>query len=100
MASCSADRTANIYSVNTSTVLHKLEGHKGEVTRVLFNSQGDFLITTGMDGIARIWGTESGKNIGLLEGHSEEIFSCDIDYYSRHIITCSKDNMCNIWKMI
>lgn len=67
---CSADGTANLYSTNTSALLHSLQGHQGEVTRVLFNPQGDKIITTGMDGIARIWDVESGRNIGLLEGHS------------------------------
>ena len=70
LASGSADKTANVYSVNTSAKLHTFEGHNGEVTRVLFNPQGDSVLTTGTDGIARIWDTESGKNIGLLEGHS------------------------------
>lgn len=57
------------------------------------------MITTGMDGIGRIWDAESGRNIDLLEGHSQEIFSCDIDYYGNNIITCSKDNQCNIWTL-
>lgn len=71
LASCSADKTANIYSVNTSSCLHKMQGHSSEVSRVMFNPQGNRVITAGMDGIARIWDSETGKNIGLLEGHSE-----------------------------
>ena len=55
LATCSSDFTANVYSTNTSALLHKLEGHTGEVTRVMFNSQGNKIITTGSDGIGRIW---------------------------------------------
>ena len=54
-------------------------------------------MTTGYDGIGRLWDTNSGKNVEVLEGHEQEIFSCDIDYYSEHIITCAKDNLCNLW---
>lgn len=67
---CSSDRTAKLYSTNTSALLHSFEGHDGEVTRVLFNPQGKRVITAGMDGIARVWDTDTGKNVDLLEGHS------------------------------
>lgn len=52
---CSSDSTANVYSTNTSVLLNRLQGHEGDVTRVLFNPQGDKVLTTGMDGIARLW---------------------------------------------
>ena len=70
------------------------------MTRVKFNAQDDFILSTGFDGIGRIWDSETGKNIGLLEGHDDEIFSCDVSYYSEHIITSSKDNSCIIWKNV
>ena len=70
-ATCSADCSAHIYSTNTTGLLHKLQGHEGSVTRVLFNPQGDQVLTSGMDGVGRIWDSESGQNIGLLQGHSE-----------------------------
>lgn len=54
-ATCSADCNVNVYSTNTSALLHSLKGHSGQVTRVIFNPQGDQIISTGMDGIARIW---------------------------------------------
>lgn len=66
LATCSADMTTNVYSVNTSTSLHSLKGHKGEITRVIFINNGSCVLTTGSDGIGRIWDIESGRNIGLL----------------------------------
>jgi WD40 repeat protein len=55
-----------VYNVDTSSCIHTLKGHDREVTRVKFNPQGDFILTTGFDGIARIWDSESGQNTSLL----------------------------------
>jgi WD40 repeat protein len=62
----SADSSAYVYNVDTSSCIHTLKGHDREVTRVKFNPQGDFILTTGFDGIARIWDSESGQNTSLL----------------------------------
>lgn len=55
-----------VYNVDTSTCVNTLRGHQREITRVKFNAEGDFILSTGFDGIGRIWNTENGKNIGLL----------------------------------
>ena len=43
----------------------------GEVTKVKFNPQGSLILTTGYDGIGRIWDAKTGKNVDVLEGHEQ-----------------------------
>jgi hypothetical protein len=38
---------------------------------VKFNAEGDLILSTGFDGIGRVWESESGKNVSLLEGHED-----------------------------
>jgi len=33
---------------------------------VKFSSQGDFILSTGFDGIARVWNSDTGENIEVL----------------------------------
>lgn len=62
----SADSVIRVYNVDTSSCSNVLKGHQREITRVKFNAEGDFILSTGFDGIGRLWDTETGKNIGLL----------------------------------
>ena len=67
----SADSSVRMYNVDTSTCDFTLKGHQSSVTRAKFNPQDDFILSTGFDGIGRIWDSKTGKNIGLLEGHED-----------------------------
>lgn len=51
----SADSAVRIYNVDTSICSYTLKGHQREVTRVKFNAQDDFVLSTGFDGIGRLW---------------------------------------------
>ena len=72
-------------------------GHKGEVSKVMFDSRGNNLLTGSSDGTCKIWSVSDGKCLQTLEGHHDEIFSCSYNYDGDTIITASKDNTCKIW---
>ena len=93
----------------------KLQGHKGEVSKVVFSAQGARLLTASGDKTARLWDVGTGECVQVLEGHTEEIFSCAFNYEGDTIITgetlpvcvCvlaalpatgSKDNTCRLWR--
>lgn len=67
----SADSVVRVYNVDTATCSQTLKGHQREITKVKFNAEGDFILSTGFDGIGRVWDSETGKNISLLEGHED-----------------------------
>ena len=47
-------------------------GHTSAVNKVVFDTQGNWLATTGSDGTARIWDTENGRELKHLGGYQEE----------------------------
>jgi len=58
--------STKVYNTNTLACHYTFKGHKGEITRVIFMNNGMNLLTTGYDGIGRIWDLELGKNVCLL----------------------------------
>jgi dynein assembly factor with WDR repeat domains 1 len=73
-------------------------GHTAEISKVVFNSKGDTIMTASSDCTVRLWDVDTGSCKQVLEGHKEEIFSCAFNYDGSIIITASKDNTCRIWK--
>ena len=55
--------TARIYCVNSKAqnCLAKLVGHKGEISKVIFNPQGSRVLTASIDKTARLWNSSSGE---------------------------------------
>lgn len=50
----SLDKTIKIWGVN-GKLFHKLIGHDGEVTRVEFNPNGQYILSSSMDGVIKVW---------------------------------------------
>lgn len=62
LASGSGDRTAKIWDPKTLACLHTLH-HSRAVSAVKLNPKATSLATTSLDGLVRLWNTESGKLI-------------------------------------
>ena len=77
-----------------------LTGHTGEISKVVFDSRGNTLMTGSSDSTVRLWDVETGILKQKLEGHKDEIFGCAFNYDGDTIITASKDNTCNIWSSL
>ncbi len=78
--------------------MKKILGHDAEISKVVFNSKGNLLMTGSSDSKIMLWDVETGTCQQVLEGHKEEIFSCAFNYEGDTIISASKDNTCRIWK--
>lgn len=50
-----------------------MKGHEKNITRVIFNRDGDLLFTAASDKTPTVWDTESGERIGTYNGHSGSI---------------------------
>ena len=98
LVTCSSDSYICLYNPNLFTLSHKLKGHQSDVTRVKFNPQGDFILSTGIDGIGRVWMTGTGENVGLMQGEGE-VWACDVSYDAASVLMAAKDGHCSIWSL-
>lgn len=55
-----------IWDVETGELLNTFEGHQAGIWSVLFNSDGDRLVTSSFDGTVRIWDVETGEILHTL----------------------------------
>ncbi len=59
---------ARILRVNGFNVLHTLTGHSNHVYSVDFSPDGQLLLTTSLDGTARLWNVNDGSVVRVIEG--------------------------------
>lgn len=63
----SLDKTIKIWSVSGKR-FHSLIGHGSEVTKVEFNPNGQYLLSSSLDGLIKVWDLEKGRAIMDLRG--------------------------------
>lgn len=64
--------TPKLWDVATGNVIHEFESHKGDLTHTDISPDGKKLLTTGFDGVARLYDFQSREL--LKELHSQEEF--------------------------
>ena len=75
LATCSADKTVKLWSLNKEgngfSNEKTLYGHSRWVWDAVFSCDTDFLITASSDMVAKIWKTDTGECIKTLKGHTQ-----------------------------
>jgi WD40 repeat protein len=64
-------QASHVVDPRTGDVLTIMEGHMAGASYVTFNRVGNRIITTSLDGTARLWDSETGVELGKLGGESE-----------------------------
>ena len=97
LASASADRNVNLWSLESDTPLATLEGHFDSVAGVTYHPSGRFLISTSHDKTCRMWDLETQKCVLVQEGHSRGVYaaSCQVD--GSLLATCGLDCIARVW---
>lgn len=77
-----------------------INAHKGSVHACNFNKEGTYLVTGGVDNLAKIWRVNDGSWVATLEGHNDSINSVEFDIAGKRIVTASADNTARVWDAI
>jgi WD40 repeat protein len=96
IATGSADTTAKIWDVNSSTCLSALEGHERAVNSAQFNSSGDKIVTATPALTPQIWDINTGKCLSRLQVQ-RGVFSAQFNLVDDKIVTASHDRTAKIW---
>ncbi len=97
MLSGSEGGDALLWDVATGNVLHKLVGHRSEVTAVAISPDGKLLFTGDAVGRGRIWDATTGRQLHLLTGHSRKITAAHFLASGKRVLTASTDNSVGQW---
>eukprot|EP00624_Nannochloropsis_granulata_P000278 evm.model.NODE_11003_length_7677_cov_20.626026.4 len=70
-----------------------MKGHERNITRVLFNRDGDLLFSAASDKTPTVWDTET----GTYNGHSGSITDMSVSWNSKRLVTASGDCQVKLW---
>jgi WD40 repeat protein len=56
-----------LFDVDSRRLLHKYEGHQREVSAIVFNSDGTWLVSAGFDGLIFVWDVRTHANVKRLQ---------------------------------
>lgn len=86
------DKTAKIWSVSGKR-FHTLSGHDAEISKVEFNPNGQYVLTSSLDGAIKVWDLEKGQSIMDLKGHDNGIITFSHNYQGDQVICCGFNNV-------
>ena len=69
----------------------ELEGHTDGITSAAICGSGRTLVSTSLDGTARVWDLHSSKCLFVLSGHIGAVTAVAIDSRNRYCLTASAD---------
>ena len=76
-----------------------LRGHAGPLTSIRFSADGRWLLTTSVDGSARVWKVENTEQAYVLRLEGQAIESASIDDDGNRVVTGSPDGILRIWRI-
>lgn len=87
----------HIRDANTGRALFTLQGHKEEINRVAYSSDGKFIVTASYDDTARVWEAKNGVLVHVLKGHTDDVNHAAFSMDGKQAVTVSDDNTARVW---
>ncbi|MFK7765984.1 MAG: protein kinase [Mariniblastus sp.] len=72
----SREGTVDLWNAKTGEQVRRFSGHENWVTSIRFIDQGRRLVTLALDGTARVWNVETGKNVAVIKLSDFSAASC------------------------
>ncbi|MBP1702568.1 MAG: putative Calcium/calmodulin-dependent protein kinase [Chloroflexi bacterium] len=89
-----------ILDANTGGTLQTLSGHTAELGSLAFNPTGDRLLTSSVDGTARLWNISTGqKLVAFQKDQHEELVIAAFSPNGELIATGGTDSVVRIWDL-
>jgi WD40 repeat protein len=71
--------------------------HPGDITSLAFSGDGTRFVTGGLDQLARVWNTRTGRRLRQLEGHKGRVLDVAFSPLGTEVATASADGTARIW---
>jgi WD40 repeat protein len=97
LASGSDDHTIKLWNPNTGEVLKTLEGHKGGVRSINYNSDGTTLVSGSYDYTVKVWDIFTGQTLRTLQGHVNGVSAVSYNSDNATLASGSDDQTVKLW---
>lgn len=99
MASGSADKTINMWELDSGSLVYSLRDHSNWVRGLAFSPDSKTLVSCSADKTIKIWNVSSGKLIQTLAGHASGVSAIIISPNGKTIISGSDDGTVKLWDL-
>lgn len=94
------DRQANLYNVESGTLLQTLAGHDDELTHVACHPTMRLVATCSLDTTFRLWDfRENIHSVSVFQGHTEAVTCAAFSRSDQQIVSGSDDRSVKVWDL-
>ncbi|KAF4792020.1 Transducin beta-like protein 3 [Turdus rufiventris] len=79
-------------------VLQTFEGHDASVLKIIFVSRGAQLLSSGSDGLLKLWTIKTNECVKTLDGHEDKIWGLHSNKKDDMVVTASSDSCITLWQ--
>lgn len=97
LISCSEDKTARLWSLDTYTNVVCYKGHNYPVWDVSFAPQGFYFATASHDRTARLWSCDHIYPLRIFAGHLSDVNCVRFHPNSKYVVSGSYDKTVRLW---
>ncbi|XP_038654251.1 WD repeat-containing protein 37 isoform X2 [Scyliorhinus canicula] len=100
VVTASWDRTANLYDVETSELVHSLTGHDQELTHCCTHPTQRLVVTSSRDTTFRLWDFRdpSIHSVNVFQGHTDTVTSA-VFTVGDNVVSGSDDRTVKVWDL-
>ncbi|KAJ3161331.1 hypothetical protein HDU86_007113 [Geranomyces michiganensis] len=99
LASASRDMTAAIWSVETWSLVHPLEGHDNAISHLAWSPNDAYVLTGSNDNTLRLWSPKTGECQHTFTRHGNTVTACAWLPDSQHFVSASIDKHIILWDL-
>ena len=97
VASCSQDRTVQIWDALSGTNAFIYNGHAAAVNDATWSPNGNYIASASDDGTVHVWDPFKGKNALIYSGHRASVVEANWSPDGKRIASCSGDKTVHVW---
>jgi WD40 repeat protein len=86
-----------MWEVSSGREVRRFAGHPGGALGAAFSPDGKTLLTSGVDGTARLWDMQTGQEVHRFTGHGNWVRNAVFSPDGKYILTSSDDNTARLW---
>ena len=100
IATGSDDNTIRIWDLRRKSSIYTIPAHHKAISDIRFEpTEGKFMVTSGFDGVCKVWNTREWQVVAKFAGCEAKMTSASPNKLGTTIITTSSDRMFKIWEL-